>query len=207
MSKKITDKDGNVYVQKSPVYKKWWFWLLVALFVFYIIGSNVPDERDATANESTATETESIADVESSPAEEIESAAESSSETQELEQLEFYSVGDQVVFSDSVSGDEIIITFNSVSLDSGDEYNVPTGDHYVKVDATFENNGTSEYLANAADFSIYDGAGSKGDVSSKEFILEDIAAGKNYTGPIYFDVSGPGPYEVQIYGTTWVLNP
>ncbi|MCI3027733.1 DUF4352 domain-containing protein [Desemzia sp. C1] len=205
MSKKITDDQGNVYVQKKPFYKKWWVWLLLALLVFYFIGSSVPDERDNSDNETTETETN--ADASSVPVEEAGSNSVNSEESVEIEQAETYDVGEQAIFSDSSTGDEIAITVNSVSLDSGDEYNVPTGDHYVKADITFENKGSNVYLANASEFSIYDSNGSKGETSSKDFILEEIAAGKNFSGPVYFDVVGSGPYEIQIYDTTWVVNP
>ncbi|KMK52756.1 hypothetical protein FEFB_15040 [Fructobacillus sp. EFB-N1] len=33
MSKKITDENGNTYVQKKPFYKKAWFWIVVVLVV------------------------------------------------------------------------------------------------------------------------------------------------------------------------------
>ncbi|MFL2133057.1 hypothetical protein [Desemzia sp. FAM 23990] len=50
MSKKITDDQGNVYVQKKPFYKKWWVWLLsivaVLLVVLYLIGSAAEDDAD-----------------------------------------------------------------------------------------------------------------------------------------------------------------
>lgn len=31
MAKKITDENGNTYVQKKPFYKKWWFWLIIVI--------------------------------------------------------------------------------------------------------------------------------------------------------------------------------
>lgn len=34
MSKKIKDENGNVYVKKTPFYKKWWFILLVVLIAY-----------------------------------------------------------------------------------------------------------------------------------------------------------------------------
>ncbi|WP_208422146.1 DUF4352 domain-containing protein [Latilactobacillus fragifolii] len=33
MSKKITDENGNTYVQKKPFYKRIWFWILVVIVV------------------------------------------------------------------------------------------------------------------------------------------------------------------------------
>lgn len=38
MAKQIKDNDGNVYVQKKPFYKKWWFWILIVLVVLILIG-------------------------------------------------------------------------------------------------------------------------------------------------------------------------
>lgn len=37
MAKKITDQDGNVYIQKKPVYKRLWFIILAAILLIVII--------------------------------------------------------------------------------------------------------------------------------------------------------------------------
>ena len=37
MAKKITDQDGNVYIQKKPVYKRLWFIILAAIVLIVII--------------------------------------------------------------------------------------------------------------------------------------------------------------------------
>ena len=37
MAKQIKGEDGKVYVEKKPVYKRVWFWILVVLVIF--IGS------------------------------------------------------------------------------------------------------------------------------------------------------------------------
>lgn len=34
MAKKIKDENGNVYVKKTPFYKKWWFILIIVLIAF-----------------------------------------------------------------------------------------------------------------------------------------------------------------------------
>lgn len=39
MAKKIKDKNGNVYVQKKPFYKRFWFWLVVVIIVLGIGGA------------------------------------------------------------------------------------------------------------------------------------------------------------------------
>ncbi|WP_223894711.1 hypothetical protein [Lactobacillus helsingborgensis] len=43
MAKKITDDQGNVYVETKPWYKRWWIWVIivaVVLILFGIIGSS-----------------------------------------------------------------------------------------------------------------------------------------------------------------------
>ncbi|WWL93300.1 hypothetical protein V6R94_06145 [Pediococcus acidilactici] len=50
MSKKITDENGNTYVQKKPFYKRGWFWVL-AIIVIFGIGS-MGKESDGTSSSS-----------------------------------------------------------------------------------------------------------------------------------------------------------
>lgn len=44
MAKKIRDENGNVYVQKKPIYKKWWFWLLSIILIISISSAIFGDE-------------------------------------------------------------------------------------------------------------------------------------------------------------------
>lgn len=53
MSKKITDKDGNTYVQKKPFYKRFWFWIL-AIIVIIVIGGMVGGESDTSSSSSSS---------------------------------------------------------------------------------------------------------------------------------------------------------
>lgn len=53
MSKKITDKDGNTYVQKKPFYKRFWFWIL-AIIVIFILGTALGGNSDNSNNGSTS---------------------------------------------------------------------------------------------------------------------------------------------------------
>ena len=39
MAKKIKDKNGNVYVEAKPWYKKWWIWVIAVLALLFIIGA------------------------------------------------------------------------------------------------------------------------------------------------------------------------
>ena len=63
MSKKIKDENGNVYVKKTPFYKKWWFILLVVLIAYGAVtkGGGSITSNNSTSN-STATQTTSSTD-------------------------------------------------------------------------------------------------------------------------------------------------
>ena len=65
MSKKITDENGNTYVQKKPFYKRGWFWVL-AIIVIFGIGS-MGKESDGTSSSSNDVATSSS--VKKEPAE------------------------------------------------------------------------------------------------------------------------------------------
>ncbi len=56
MAKKITDENGNTYVQKKPFYKKIWFWVLAIIIVIGIVGSlgDSSDNDTSTKKESSS---------------------------------------------------------------------------------------------------------------------------------------------------------
>lgn len=54
MAKKITDKDGNVYVKKKPFYKRVWFWILVVIVFFIAVGSFGSKNSSSTNNSSSS---------------------------------------------------------------------------------------------------------------------------------------------------------
>ena len=45
MSKKITDQDGNVYIQKKPFYKRVWFIVLAAIVLILIIQQTTDNKK------------------------------------------------------------------------------------------------------------------------------------------------------------------
>ncbi len=203
MSKKITDENGIVYVQKKPFYKKWWVWLIIALIIFYFIGiSTEPDNEVAELSQTDGTEDFTETFVESEVTAEPETLIEETTE-------EIYAVGDTLVFTDYSTGDEFEVTLSNASVDLGGEetYEQPVGGKFIKIDVTAQNNGASTYLMNSAEYSIYDSSGSKGEVASKDFLLEEIAPGKNHSGSIYFESVGDGPYEVYLHDMVWSVNP
>lgn len=57
MAKKIKDENGNVYVQKKPFYKRFWFWLLVVVMLFIGFGVAGNGGSDNSTNNSSSSST------------------------------------------------------------------------------------------------------------------------------------------------------
>ncbi|MCT3075307.1 hypothetical protein EFN49_06335 [Leuconostoc citreum] len=50
MAKKITDENGNTYVQKKPFYKRVWFWIIAVVVIAIIGGSMGGNKNNTTSN-------------------------------------------------------------------------------------------------------------------------------------------------------------
>ena len=58
MARKIIGKDGRVYYEKKPIYKRWWFILLVLLVVIGIIGNIGKDKNNISGTTKTSVSNE-----------------------------------------------------------------------------------------------------------------------------------------------------
>ena len=66
MAKKITGEDGKTYVEKKPIYKKWWFILLVVILVISVasnIGKKGDSKTENSATQSTENKTETKKEI------------------------------------------------------------------------------------------------------------------------------------------------
>ncbi|EAC3673293.1 DUF4352 domain-containing protein [Listeria monocytogenes] len=172
--------------------------LIVFSFGLTACGNSAYNEKEESNEESTSTPNESEDLTEETPAE--DNYTDESSETDETVSL---SIGDAESFSnedDGTSVDVMIKDAQKVTPTAEDE---STGKYFIKAIVEFKNTGTEPYTANAAEFSIYDGNDEKGEVSSKDFMLEEVAPGKSYTGNVFFDVRNDGPYEIHLYDSSW----
>ena len=80
MAKKITDKDGNVYVQKKAWYKRWWVWVIIVLVLLLGIGS-MGSDNDSSSSSDTTTESSTKSSSSSTHASAQQTAALHSAET------------------------------------------------------------------------------------------------------------------------------
>ena len=60
MAKKIVGEDGKVYYERKPIYKRWWFILLVVLIVLGTIGNLGKKYNSSVSTEEKKVETNKV---------------------------------------------------------------------------------------------------------------------------------------------------
>jgi len=138
MSKKITDENGNTYVQKKPFYKKVWFWLLIVVVILIAVSS---------ANSSTPKKVGGSSETAST------------SKKAESQQTEF-KVGETIEL------DGVKMTVNSVDYPENTEFNeAEDGKSWVVANVTIKNASKDSVSYNPFDFKL-DADGNSTDFSA-----------------------------------------
>ena len=195
MSKKIKDENGNVYVKKSPFYKKWWFILLVVLIAYGAVtkGGGSKTSNNSTSN-STATQTTSSTEQatndkkeETAVSEESKSAEKKSSEQAIPKIGEVTKVGDV----------EYIVNSKSVSQNVGGEYGKTANGSYLILNVTVKNSGKKSITVTNDFFKLLKGdteyetdslAGMYANEEGK-FFLSELNPENSITGNVVFDLN------------------
>lgn len=128
MSKKITDENGNTYVQTKPFYKKVWFWLLIVLVVV-ISGASSGSKSEG-------------------PKKVGESSAKTDEKASSITKTEF-KVGETVEL------DGVKMTVNSVDFPANSEFNeAESGKNWVVANVTIKNDSGKMVDYNEYDFKL-----------------------------------------------------
>ena len=185
MAKKISDENGNTYVQKKPFYKRVWFWVLAVILVI-IVGSSMGGSKDSKS---------------SSNSQKVSSGASSSNNNNTSAKTEkTYKVG-QVV---EVGSMQYTVTGVSTAKSVGPSI-LPTDakDTFVVVDLTVKNLGDKEVTIDSSFFKLLDGsktlsADSSASMSANQdesgqitnsFFLQQLNPDVEMSGKVVFDVS------------------
>ena len=185
MAKKISDENGNTYVQKKPFYKRVWFWI-VAVILVIIVGSSMGGSKDSKS---------------SSNSQKVSSGASSSNNNNTSAKTEkTYKVG-QVV---EVGSMQYTVTGVSTAKSVGPSI-LPTDakDTFVVVDLTVKNLGDKEVTIDSSFFKLLDGsktlsADSSASMSANQdesgqitnsFFLQQLNPDVEMSGKVVFDVS------------------
>ena len=79
-------RDENISEAQKPIYKKWWFWLIVAIVVFAGIGGNSNSKTETKKETKTEAKKESVADKKERLKKEAEEKAETERVAKEAEE-------------------------------------------------------------------------------------------------------------------------
>ena len=187
MAKKIKDENGNVYVKKTPFYKKWWFILIIVLIAFGAIkgGSGTNSSKQSTSSNSSTQVTTSEETVE-------KKASEETKNTEEATKAE-HKIGEIVQVGDV----EYIVNSKSLSQNVGGEYGKTANGIYLIVNVTVKNTGkksikvTDDFfklLKGDTEYATDSAAGLYANEEAK-FFLSELNPENSITGNVVFDLS------------------
>lgn len=179
MAKKIKDENGNVYVQKKPFYKKWWFILLVALVVIGAIGGN---NESKESKETSSSETTQIK----------QEVKEEKSEDSSQESEPTYGLGQVVKVGDV----EYIVQAKSNATNVGGDFGKNAKGVYLILDVVVKNVGKKAITVDSNFFTLYRGEVEYSSDSSAgiyandqaDFFLSEVNPGTEISGKVVFDV-------------------
>ena len=189
MAKKIKDENGNIYVKKTPFYKKWWFILLVVLVAFSAIkgGSGNNSSKQSTPSNSSVQATSSEETVQPKASEETKNTKEKTATKVEHKIGEVVKVGDV----------EYVVNSKSLSQNVGGEYGKTANGIYLIVNVTVKNTGKKSITVTDDFFKLlkgdteYETDGAAGLYANEEakFFLSELNPENSITGNVVFDLS------------------
>ncbi|MBZ5952878.1 Ltp family lipoprotein [Leuconostoc gelidum subsp. gasicomitatum] len=67
MAKKIVDENGNVFVQKKPIYKRIWFWLLAIIVIAIVLSVSGGNKETPTTSKTETAQTKASSGTSNKP--------------------------------------------------------------------------------------------------------------------------------------------
>lgn len=142
---------------KNPIYKKWWFWLIAVLVVFYAIGSQGDDAEKVATVSTDSTNANAVVEAAAKP-------EETAKPTEAPKKTEF-EIGEVVKLGDNQ------LTVTKVEKSAGSDFDTPKEGHeYVIVHLTIQNTGNKNITYNPFDFSMVN---SNGQIVDMGFTIVD----------------------------------
>ena len=195
MSKKIKYENGNVYVKKTPFYKKWWFILLVVLIAYGAVtkGGGSITSNNSTSN-STATQTTSSTDQATNDKKGETAVSEESNSTEKKSVAQAMPKIGEVT---KVGDVEYIVNSKSVSQNVGGEYGKTANGSYLILNVTVKNSGKKSITVTNDFFKLLKGdteyetdsvAGMYANEEGK-FFLSELNPENSITGNVVFDLN------------------
>ena len=180
---------------KKPLYKKWWFWVIIGLVVVIIIGAGSGDSEDVTDTSTSSVTTDNTSTTTDNTSTTTNSSNSTSSNV--------YNVGE------TLTANGVKITFQSCEEWTGyDDYLGPK-DGYKVIRAYFviENASNTDRTVGSYDFDCYaDGVAVDSYYYGDDTLtpIQTISAGRKVQGYIYFEVpSNASDIEIEYETSFW----
>ena len=195
MTKKIKDENGNVYVKKTPFYKKWWFIVLVVLIAYGAVtkGKGSITSNNSTSN-STATQTTSSTEQATNDKNgKTAVSEESKSDEKKSVAQAIPKIGEVTKVGDV----EYIVNSKSISQNVGGEYGKTANGSYLILNVTVKNSGKKSITVTNDFFKLLKGdteyetdsvAGMYANEEGK-FFLSELNPENSITGNVVFDLN------------------
>ena len=170
MAKQIKDEQGNTYVQKKALWKKWWFWLIIVVVVIVAIPTN-----DETDQSSEVSKTEQAANKQ-----EAKKKVEPAKDKQEA------NVGEEATYKHTT------LKVDEVKWLQPNEFSdVQDGESLLAIKLTLSNKGEQRLDYSSLDFKLNcDGKSKDSDIPID--IDSDIEANKFDSGSLEKDATATG---------------
>lgn len=169
----------------KPFYKRVWLWIIIVV-VLIVVGSSLGSKKDEPAKVSDS---------------------DSSVEKPKEEEKTTFNTGETIEFD----GKKVTVSASERNWNSGNQFITPnSGNEFVKVQVTIENNSDSEASYNTFDWKIQDSNGVIKDVAGVAFSVDGalssgtLAKGGKVSGFLVFEVpSGDENLTLQYSPTFW----
>ena len=195
MSKKIKDENGNVYVKKTPFYKKWWFILLVVLIAYGAVtkGRGSITSKNSTGNSTTTQTTSSTEQATNDKNGKTAVSEESKSDEKKSVAQAIPKIGEVTKVGDV----EYIVNSKSISQNVGGEYGKTANGSYLILNVTVKNSGKKSITVTNDFFKLLKGdteyetdsvAGMYANEEGK-FFLSELNPENSITGNVVFDLN------------------
>lgn len=141
---------------KKPVYKQWWFWVIIVLVLAVIGGATqANDEQNASKDKPAEISDETPKTPNDEPAT-SDTPPDQTEGTPSSENAGGYKVGETMTFKDR----KVTVTSVERNFSTGNEFVTPEdGKEFVKVNIAVVNTSTSKITVYAGDWKIQDGNG------------------------------------------------
>lgn len=176
-------KDKALATAKKPVYKQWWFWVIIVLVLAVIGGATQADDKQNTPEDKPAEISGETSETPSDEPATSDTPSDQTEGTPSSENADGYKVGETMVFKDR----KVTVTSVERNFSTGNEFVTPEdGKEFVKVNIVVVNTSTSKITVYSGDWKIQDG---NGVIDSYNVLATSVA--KNALG-ISVELAGGG---------------